>query len=57
MEDFGIPTKEDPTPSNHDCPNCEKVYGLHSDLYTDGTNEFCGYCGYNKKLEPKDAWL
>jgi hypothetical protein len=48
---FSIPWADTWYIENHSCPNCEKKHGLHSDLYTDGVIESCGYCGYTKDLK------
>jgi hypothetical protein len=49
---FTIPIADTWYSDGHSCPICEKKYGLHSDLYTDGIIEGCGYCGYTVEINP-----
>ncbi len=48
---FSIPIVDTWYIENHSCPNCEEKYGFHSDLYTDGIIESCGYCGYTREVK------
>ena len=48
---FSIPIADTWYIEGHSCPHCEKKHGLHSDLYTDGIIESCGYCGYTRNLK------
>ena len=57
---FSIPIADTWYIKGHSCPHCEEKYGLHSDLYTDGIIESCGYCGFIRKLKypyPKSQFL